>query len=75
MAFPERVGRSAPSWKHDELAYLIELYTANPHESNASFAAKCSERYGSQRSEQSIKGAIYRLGRQGRLPLHRPNKP
>jgi hypothetical protein len=75
MDFPERVGRSAPSWKSQEVDYLIQLYTANPHESNASFAAKCSERYGTPRSEQSIKGAIYRLGRQGRLPPHRPAKP
>ena len=75
MEFPERIGRSGPSWRQEELEHLIQLYTADPHETNASLAAKCSERYGTQRSEQSIKGVIYRLGRQGRLPMYRPVKP
>jgi hypothetical protein len=66
-----RIGHSNPEWKPDEVQYLIDLYRADPHESNASLAAKCKLRFGRDINEQSIKGAVYRLGRQGRLPQHR----
>jgi hypothetical protein len=74
LEFHLRIGRSGPEWKPSETQYLIEIYRANPRESNASFASKCVLRFGRDVSEQAIKGAIYRLGQQGRLPAHRPPK-
>jgi hypothetical protein len=72
LDFRARIGRGAPEWKSDEVQHLVNLYQADPHEPNASLANKCSDHFGREITEQAIKGAVYRLGRQGRLPLQRP---
>jgi hypothetical protein len=73
LDFRVRIGRNSPEWRAEEIQFLIDLYLADPHESNASLAAKCSERFDRPITPDSIKGIIYRLGRQGRLPTHRPS--
>lgn len=72
LDYRARLGRSGPTWKPDEVNHLIQLYVADPHEPNASLARKCSEHFNRPITEQAIKGAVYRLGRQGRLPAQRP---
>jgi hypothetical protein len=67
MSFKQRIGRAGPEWKPGEVQFLIDLCIANPREPNASLANKCQERFGRDITESSIKGAKFRLNRQGRL--------
>jgi hypothetical protein len=72
LDYRDRKGQSAPEWKSDEVQYLIDLYQADPHESNASLAAKCQEHFDRPVNVPAIKGMVHRLGEQDRLPRHRP---
>jgi len=74
LEFRVRMGRTGPEWKEDEVEYLIGEYMTDPHQPNALLAEKCMQRFGRDITEQAIKGAIYRLGQSGRLPLHRPKR-
>lgn len=74
LVYPNRPSRSNEDWSDSNDGFLIELYTANPHLPNATLAARCTKQFGRPISEQAIKGKIHRLGKLGRLPIHRPSR-
>jgi len=74
LKFNHRLGRNGPEWSQDEVGFLVDEYKTDPHQKNVVLAAKCEERFGRHISEQAIKGAVYRLGKQGVLPERRPSR-
>ena len=74
LHFNHRLGRSGPDWSQDEVTFLVDEFGTDPHQKNVVLAVKCEQRFGRTISEQAIKGAVYRLGKQGILPQRRPNR-
>jgi hypothetical protein len=72
LEYPNRSSQANEDWSDANDGFLVKLYVVNPHVSNAVLAAKCTQHFGRCISEQAIKGKIYRLGKLGRLPFHRP---
>lgn len=75
LKFNHRLGRSGPDWSQDEVSFLVTEYRSDPHQKNLVLATKCAQHFGRLITEQAIKGAVYRLGRQGVLPQRRPSRP
>jgi hypothetical protein len=74
LQFNHRMGHSGPDWSNDEVSFLVDEYKSDPHQKNVVLAIKCEQRFGRSISEQAIKGAVYRLGKQGVLPQRRSSR-
>jgi len=72
LHYAPRSSPKSPDWATEELDHLVTLYHGDPHQSNAVLAGKCSEEFRRSITESAIRGQIYRLGKAGRLPAHRP---
>ncbi len=76
LVFPKRKGENGPDWTPEEFDHMIELYLDSIKNggkpiSNAKLAEQCSNKFGRKITENSIKGAIDRQRKKGRLPLFR----
>ena len=74
LQFRKRIGKSCPEWSNDDYDYLEEQYKENPTQKNRALAAKCSEHFERDINENSIRGAVDRLRKNGRLPERRPGR-
>lgn len=74
LKFPKRKGKGSIEWTPDNYEHLAILYLADPSQSNRELADKCSEHFGREINENSIRGAVDRLRNQGRIPKRRPGR-
>ena len=74
LLFRKRVGKSCPEWSNENYDYLEALYKEDPAQKNRALAEKCSEHFDRDINENSIRGAVDRLRKSGRLPERRPGR-
>lgn len=74
LQFRKRIGKNCPEWSDENYDYLEAEYKADPGQKNRSLAEKCSEHFERDINENSIRGAVDRLRKSGRLPERRPGR-
>jgi hypothetical protein len=74
LSFKHRPGARRPAWSDDEEAYLTAQYVTDPSQKNSVLAQSCETHFGRPINENSIKGALDRLRKKGKLPLKRPKR-